>query len=228
MFRMDVTGNGLLDLLEIDSQNNEIIWYPWLGKEGFRPVRRVKRSPSGPFPPSTSSLYDIVPADMSGDGLTDLVYLSNRKISYWPNLGYGHFGEDVIMQNTPALDRDDQFSVERIRLADVDGSGSYDILYLPGEGGADLYINLSGTGWSRVQKIAGFPWLNSLESVSVIDLLGNGTVCLCWSGYDRIAGKPAFRYMDLMGSQKPHLLSGYWSGPQDARRIFALNLVLPP
>jgi hypothetical protein len=31
-------------------------------------------------------------ADLSGDGLTDIVCIRDGEVSYWPNLGYGRFG----------------------------------------------------------------------------------------------------------------------------------------
>jgi len=67
-------------------------------------------------------------ADMSGDGLVDLVRIRNGEVSYWPNLGYGRFGTKVTMDNPPWFDRSDQFDNKRLRLADIDGSGITDII----------------------------------------------------------------------------------------------------
>ena len=50
----------------------------------------------------TESIYL---ADMSGDGLTDLVRIRNGEVCYWPNLGYGRFGAKVTMDNAPWFDR---------------------------------------------------------------------------------------------------------------------------
>ena len=212
MIKIDVTGNGLMDLLWIEPQSNEITWYPSLGKDGFGPLRRVKRSSSGPIPPSGNSRYDILTADMSGDGLADLVFVSKEKISYWPNQGYGHFGDEVIMRNGPILDKDDMFTSERIRFADIDGSGTSDIIYFPSSGSANIYYNLSGSAWSDAQVIASFPRMSSLRTVSIFDLLGKGTPCLCWSDNSQIAGKCPLRYIDLMAGGKPHIMSGYSNG----------------
>ena len=43
-------------------------------------------------------------ADMSGDGLSDLVRIKNGEVCYWPNLGYGRFGSKVTMDNSPWFD----------------------------------------------------------------------------------------------------------------------------
>ena len=40
-------------------------------------------------------------ADMSGDGLNDIVLIHNGRIDYWPNLGYGQFGQRITMAQSP-------------------------------------------------------------------------------------------------------------------------------
>src|SRR5262252_7873148 len=119
-------------------------------------------------------------ADVSGDGLTDLVRIRNGEICYWPNLGYGRFGAKVTMDNAPWFDSHEHFDQQRVRLADIDGSGLTDILYF-GRDGVSVYFNQSGNGWSPPRKLTSFPRLDSLTSVHVLDLLGNGTACLVWS-----------------------------------------------
>ena len=79
------------------------------------------------FADGTQSIYL---ADMSGDGLTDLVRVRNGEVCYWPNLGYGRFGAKVDDGPRPAGSTPDQFDPRRVRLADIDGSGTTDIIYL--------------------------------------------------------------------------------------------------
>ena len=90
---------------------------------------------------------------MSGDGLTDLVRIRNGEVCYWPNLGYGRFGAKVTMDNAPVFDQPDQFNQRRLRLADIDGSGTTDLIYL-GRDGVRLYFNQSGNGWSDARLLA--------------------------------------------------------------------------
>src|SRR5690606_7443425 len=115
--------------------------------------------------------------DMCGDGLTDLVRIRNGEVCYWPNLGYGYFGAKVTMDNAPWFDHPDQFSQQRIRLADIDGSGTNDILYLHRDG-VQLYFNQCGNRWSAPHYLHPFPRIDNLTSVMTADLLGNGTACL--------------------------------------------------
>ncbi|MGH8524383.1 MAG: toxin TcdB middle/C-terminal domain-containing protein, partial [Gammaproteobacteria bacterium] len=136
---------------------------------------------------------------------TDLVRIRNGEVCYWPNLGYGRFGAKVTMDNAPWFEAPDLFDQRRIRLADIDGSGVTDIIYL-GHNGVRLYFNQSGNAWSQPTKLQVFPHVDNLSSVQVADLLGNGTACLVWSSPLPGDTRRPMRYLDLMGGQKPHLL----------------------
>lgn len=219
---VDLTGDGHADVLRVD--DDIVTWYPSLGESGFGPAEQVQPPVDGPFGPSgpsgapahrlvlghqTDSIYF---ADLSGDGLSDLVRIRNGEVCYWPNLGYGRFGAEVTMGNSPWFDHPDQFDQRRIRLADIDGSGVTDILYL-GADGVRVYFNQSGNAWSDPRRLRSFPPIDELTSVVAVDLLGNGTACLVWSSPLPGDARRPLRYLDLMGGQrgdlvgqKPHLL----------------------
>jgi RHS repeat-associated protein len=203
---IDLTGDGHADILITEDQ--AFTWHQSMGEDGFghaENVRQAIEEEQGPrlvFADGTQSIYL---ADMSGDGLTDLVRIRNGDVCYWPNLGYGRFGAKVAMDRAPWFDAPDMFDQRRIRLADIDGSGLVDILYLTGDG-VQLYFNRSGNAWSERRTISTFPRIDSLSSVSTVDLLGNGTACLVWSSPLPGDSRSTIRYIDLMGGQKPHLL----------------------
>jgi RHS repeat-associated protein len=207
---MDVDGDSLIDVLI--TEDDAFIWHPSLAEKGFGPGRRVRkvvdpdeeRGPRLLFDDAAQSVYL---ADMSGDGLTDLVRIRNGEVCYWPNLGYGQFGAKVTMDNSPRFDNPNQFDQGRIRLADIDGSGTADLVYLHRDG-ARLYFNQSGNGWSAPQVLGAFPPIDDLSAVQSVDLFANGTACLVWSS--RLPGDATrqMRYVDLMGGKKPHLLVG--------------------
>lgn len=78
-------------------------------------------------------------ADLTGDGPTDLVPLSNREVSSWPNRGHGNFGlrRPKILRNEDGTAAGEElifdpslFEQRRIRSLDLDGTGSVDIAYL--------------------------------------------------------------------------------------------------
>ena len=202
---VDLDGDGHADVLI--TEHDAFVWHPSLGERGFGESRRVpqardeEKGPRLVFADATQSIYL---ADADGDGLADLMRVRNREVCYWPNLGYGRFGAKITMDNSPHFDDADQFAQSRIRLADIDGTGPTDIIYLHRDG-VRLYFNRSGNGWSEPQRVNVFPRVDELASIAAADLLGNGTACLVWSSPAAGERRP-MRYVNLMGGQKPHLL----------------------
>ncbi len=204
---IDLTGDGFPDLLI--SEDEAFWWHASLAKAGFGPAQRVQRAldeEKGPKLVFYDSSQTIFLADMSGDGLTDIVRIRNGEVCYWPNLGYGRFGAKVKMDDAPLFDRPDLFDGRRIRLADIDGSGTSDIIYFA-SGSVRLYFNQSGNGWGDARVLSHFPPVNSVSSATALDLLGNGTACLVWSSPLPGDARQPMRYIDLMGRNKPHLLT---------------------
>lgn len=203
---VDLDGDGHADVLV--TENDCFTWYPSLGEEGFGPAIRLRQAPDeerGPrlvFADGTQAIYL---ADFSGDGSADLVRVRNGEICYWPNLGHGRFGAKITMDDAPRFDTPDQFDQKRIRLADIDGSGPSDVIYL-GRDGVRLYFNQSGNRFTPARRLSAFPKADALSSVTTADLLGNGTACLVWSSPLPAASRRPLRYLDLMSGQKPHLL----------------------
>jgi RHS repeat-associated protein len=203
---VDLTGDGHADILITEGER--FYWRPSLAEAGFGPAINVGATPDeerGPRLVFADPSQSIYLADVSGDGLTDLVRIRNGEVCYWPNLGYGQFGAKVTMDDAPWFDAPDQFDQKRIRLADIDGSGATDIIYI-GADSIDIYFNQSGNGWSEARRLAAFPAVDSLSYVQVADLFGAGTACLVWSSPLPGAAGRQMRYIDLMGGQKPHLL----------------------
>ena len=203
---VDLTGDGHADLLI--SEDEVYCWHLSLAEAGYGPAEKVRKAfdeEKGPrlvFADGTESTHL---ADLSGDGLTDLVRIRNGEVCYWPNLGYGRFGAKVTMDDAPWFESSDLFDGRRIRLADIDGSGVTDIIYLASDG-VHVYFNQSGNSWGEKRELSQFPPIESVPSVTALDLLGNGTACLVWSSpLPGNASRP-MRYIDLMGGQKPHLL----------------------
>jgi RHS repeat-associated protein len=204
---IDLTGDGIADILI--TRDAAFEWRPSLRRDGFGVARRAhvptQEEESGPRLVVNDAVETIFLADMTGDGLTDLVRVRNGEVCYWPNRGYGHFGAKIPMDRAPWFDAPDQFEPRRVHLADVDGSGCADIVYLARDG-AHIYVNEAGNGWSGARRIGGWPGNDSASTADVADLLGRGTACLVWSSpLPREAGRQ-IRYIDLMRGKKPHLL----------------------
>ena len=205
---VDLTGDGHADILVTDDQVF-LAWHESYAEEGFGPAIRVPLAfdeEDGPrliFADGTQSIYL---ADMSGDGLTDLVRICKSEVCYWPNIGYGRFGAKVTMDNVPWFDDVESFDQRRVHLTDTDGSGPTDIVYL-GRDGVRVYLNQHGNSLSEARLLNRVPRTDNLTSVSVVDFLGRGTACLLWSSPLPANTPRPLRYLDLMGGVKPHLLT---------------------
>lgn len=204
---VDLDGDGHADVLV--TEDDAFTWYPSRGERGFGPVGYRVSLPadeeSGPRLVAADAGTSIHLADMSGDGLSDLVRVRNGEVCYWPHLGYGRFGAKVTMDDAPWFDHPERFDPGFLRLADVDGSGVTDLIYL-GHDGARIYLNRSGNGWSDSHLLATAPRTQRRAEVATVDLFGTGTTCLVWSsGRTEDVGR-SLRYIDLLGSVHPHLL----------------------
>lgn len=206
---LDLNGDGQADLLIAEEQ--VFRWYGSKGKYGYdAPELTAKPADEekGPAIVFTDSTQSIILADMSGDGLTDIVRIRNGEICYWPNLGYGKFGAKVTMSQSPVFDSDEQFNPSYLQMADISGTGATDIVYL-GKGCCRAWLNQGGNGWSQVFEIAPFPETAQPGRLSVVDLLGHGTGCLVWSSPLPQQSTAPLLYIDLMNGRKPHVLNFY-------------------
>ena len=137
-------------------------------------------------------------ADMTGDGLTDLVRIRHGGVCYWPNLGYGRFGPQVWMQGAPRWPRH-RFDPSRIKLADVDGSGPTDLLVLHARG-VTVWFNQAGNGFTEGSLVP-MPAIVNPSDVQVVDVHGDGTACLVWSSsLLKDQGRPVW-YLRLLNLQ---------------------------
>jgi RHS repeat-associated protein len=216
LLQTDLDGDGLADLLLADGE--VFRWHRSLGRDGYGPQQRALQGGDeerGPVLLASDPTSAVLLADMSGDGLADLVRVRNGEVCYWPNLGHGRFGAKVTMAGPPVFDHPEQFHPGRLRLADIDGSGPTDLVYL-GRGQVRFWLNRAGNGFGPAQPVAGFPDVDRLANVQVVDLLGTGTSCLVWSS--PLAKDRSLSYVDLsrgvdvpaddpgLAGHKPHLL----------------------
>lgn len=207
---LDLNGDGKAEVLI--SEDNVFTWYESAGKNGFTNSYRIARpfdEEAGPAIVFADSTQSIFLADMSGDGLSDIVRIRNGEVCYWPNLGYGKFGAKVLMDDAPAFDFPGAFNPSFIRLADIDGSGTTDIIYL-GKNKFSCWCNLSGNAFNKVPfEMDAFPDIHNQAKITVTDLLGNGVACIVWSSPLAKDTPAPLRYVDLMNSKKPHVMIGY-------------------
>ena len=101
---LDLNGDGLPEL--VITHENMFTWYTSDGKRGYLPAEYSLKSISedrGPAVVFADETQSVFLADMSGDGLTDIVRIRNGEIAYWANMGYGRFSAKISMGNAPVL-----------------------------------------------------------------------------------------------------------------------------
>jgi RHS repeat-associated protein len=207
---IDLNGDGKPEILI--TEDNIFTWYESDGRKGFSTAHKIPKpfdEEAGPHLVFADQTQSIFLADMSGDGLTDIVRIKNSSVSYWPNLGYGKFGAKISMDNAPVFDDANSFNPAFIKLADIDGSGTTDIIYLA-KNKFSCWMNLSGNSFTENPfEITAFPEIHNLTKISVLDLLGTGLSCITWSSPLNKNSNNSLLYIDLMNSKKPHLMVSY-------------------
>src|SRR5690606_27792310 len=163
---------------------------------GFAPEVRVGKDRALP-PLNPAARQEIVRfADVFGDGLAHRVRIRNGSVEVWPNLGHGRFGAKVSLENAPHFG--EAFHPERVRLGDLDGSGTTDLLYLHPDR-IDVFFNLSGNAFSPALSIL-LPWpIDRLDHLQIADVMGQGTACVVVSGTPPGEQRVQHRFHDLTG-----------------------------
>lgn len=199
----DLMGEGLSDFALIGPRSVRL--YANQRENGFATARQVSRDEDDDalpvINPSPSELVAF--SDVLGSGQQHLVRIRHNEVKCWPNLGHGRFGNGIVL-GSPGLAYE-TFDASRVRLADLDGSGATDLIYLQADQ-ALIFMNRCGHGFCPPVAL---PWPQGLRydrlcQVSIADLQGLGCSSLVLSAPHR--GAQHWRY-DFV-SAKPYLLTG--------------------
>ncbi|MGL4598823.1 MAG: SpvB/TcaC N-terminal domain-containing protein, partial [Bacteroidia bacterium] len=193
--QVGLSGNGKTDLLLVEEDS--VVFYESLGDKGYAaPVRKQKPND---FPEIKRNFKEelVSFSNVFGDGLSHRIRISNGQIECWPSLGYGSFGEKIILANAPDFGHD--FQINRLFMADVDGSGTMDLIYVYPERVA-LYINQNGNGFSDPIFVNLPEAYAEIDQIHFADVLGNGTSCLVFSKNDI---HPRHYYYEFVGATIP-------------------------
>jgi RHS repeat-associated protein len=217
---VDLDGDGVIDALRTGSAF-ELFYHDrehgWTRSE-LRERDRLDRFPDVYFSDPRVKL-----ADMTGDGLTDIVLIDHDRIDYWPYLGHGRWGARVTMIGRVQFPDATTFGgigfdPKRVLLGDVDGDGCADLVYVE-SGRVTLWLNQQGNGWSSPIVVRGTPPITDADAVRLADILGNGSAGILWT-YD--AGRffdSSYKFLDLTGGTKPYLLCTRDNGAGGQTRI---------
>ncbi len=115
-----------------------------------------------------------------GSGQQHLVRIRHNSVTCWPNLGHGRFGHPLSLPgfNQPV----EQFNPLAIYLADIDGSGTIDLIYAT-TSQLLIYRNQSGNRFAEPLAIAlptGIRFDNSCQ-LSLADIQGLGVASIMLS-----------------------------------------------
>ncbi|MGE0791850.1 MAG: SpvB/TcaC N-terminal domain-containing protein [Sandaracinaceae bacterium] len=191
--RADITGDGRADIVLMHEGGSWVI--PNRGDDGLGEPFEL-RTPPEKLPRVVLPLDRFV-ADMTGDGLADLVEVLNGAVRYWPNLGRGRFGDPVIMDGAPRLDAEGSYDAARVLLVDLDGSGPSDLVYLRGDGSVWRANNRRGTSFGTFEAVAwGAPIPNGVPP-QLVDVNGDGSPCLTFFAPSE-SGAPTLHSLRLL------------------------------
>lgn len=204
---MDLDGDGRSEV--VVAEDGRIRVYLSGGMKGYgNAIYRYFTEP-GEKPVLVSKSPDeaVFAADMTGDGLADLVRVRFSQVCYWPNYGHGRFGSAIYMENAPVLGGFKDFNPANLIVADIDGSGTTDLLYREGDR-LHIYRNCLGKSFESVDTVT-LPGKGG--TVKSADVLGTGLSTI-------VFGSPLFadasaspRYLPVLGG-RTNVMSGYSNG----------------
>ncbi|MGW6737577.1 toxin TcdB middle/N-terminal domain-containing protein [Streptomyces sp. NPDC055013] len=218
---LDLDGDGAADLLRLADGVLATVSTDG-GADDWRRVDRRAVGDSHPLTGLDLSSPDVHVAPMTGDGLTDLVEVRSGRVRYWPNLGNGRWGPPRTMTGSPVLPPG--YRPDRLLLADVDGDGCADLVYVD-TAAVRIWPNLGGAAFGAEITVAPVPGVTA-ERVEPVDLRGTGCAGLLLTTRHRT--RPTACLVDL--GTKPYLLNRvddglghvteivYSTSPAEARR----------
>lgn len=115
----DMNGDGLQDIVLVHDGNVE--YWPNLGHGDWGPRIHMERSPRFEYG------YDperILIGDVDGDGVADLVYVDDNRVTLWMNQSGNGWGDPLEIDGTPSVT-----DMDAVRLVDLLGTGVAGILW---------------------------------------------------------------------------------------------------
>ncbi|MBF5042068.1 hypothetical protein FGE12_06650 [Aggregicoccus sp. 17bor-14] len=116
----DLNGDRLLDLVFV--RTGSVLWWP---ARGFGLFDAPESLPNAPDVGSAGEAQ-LQLADLTGDGLADLVRVDADHLDLWPLQPAGGFGPVRSLAGTPSTNA----RLTQVRLGDMNGNGTTDVVWL--------------------------------------------------------------------------------------------------
>lgn len=171
-------GNGRVDVVMIGPRSVRL--YAGTGA-GWQPAQTVLQSAGVILPiPDADPQTLVAFGDPLGSGQPHLVQVCSNGVTCWPNLGQGRFGAPIDIDgfSQPAT----TFNPQQIYLADIDGSGTTDLIYAHADR-LEIYLNQSGNRFAAPFSVT-FPDGVAYDrtcQLQVADIQGLGVASLLLS-----------------------------------------------
>ena len=172
----DFDGNGRIDFVALDDQNDEVVYHPGLGNGAFGPPVQFGS------PETLGTVGSLVAADLNGDGKLDLALGINDVALLLPGNGDGTF--QTGRNDTLPLAYRKQLTEDGIPIlatADMDGDGSADVV--AADDSTDLMSVVLNDGAGNFSLAYSAPVDTGTGNIQLADLNGDGLPDIVLTNY---------------------------------------------
>jgi RHS repeat-associated protein len=115
----DMSGDGLQDIVLV--YNGSVDYWPNRGCGDWGPRIRMRNSPRLP---DGYNPRRLLVGDVDGDGLADIVYVDNTRVTLWINQSGNAWSDPIVIKGTPLVS-----DMDAVRLTDLLGNGVGGVLW---------------------------------------------------------------------------------------------------
>ncbi|WJK08712.1 SpvB/TcaC N-terminal domain-containing protein [Pseudomonas fluorescens] len=197
----DLSGDGLDSMALIGP--NSVRVYANVREKGFAPGQDVPHTPDR-LPLFGNARSELVSFSGMGASGMELCRIRHDEIRCWASLGHGRFGVGFKLSDLP-FDYG-EFDADRVRIADLDGSGAPAFIYLSSDY-FEIWFNQGGNGLASTPVRV--PWpdgirYDNLCQVTFADLRGIGCASLLFTKPHMTPQHWVYHFV----SERPYLLTG--------------------
>lgn len=199
----DLSGDGLSSAALIGPKSVRV--YANLREKGFASAQDVPYGPEDTLPLFSNARSELVVfSNLSASDTVDLCRIRHDEIRCWQSLGYGRFDKGFKVDALPF--KYGEFDANRVRIADLDGSGAPAVIYLYSDY-FEIWFNYGGNGLAP--EPVKVPWpegvrYDNLCQVSFVDIQGLGCASLLLTVPHMTPRHWVYHFV----SERPYLLTG--------------------